>query len=53
MLYKDQAEIPAWAKAAVEKVTEKGWMEGDTDGNFRPNDPITRAEMAVILSRLN
>ncbi len=53
MLYKDQAEIPAWAKEAVEKVTEKGWMEGDTEGNFRPNAPITRAEMAVILSRLN
>ncbi|MBR2012737.1 MAG: peptidoglycan DD-metalloendopeptidase family protein [Clostridia bacterium] len=53
MLYKDQAEIPAWAKEAVEKVTEKGWMEGDTQGNFRPNDPITRAEMAMILSRLN
>lgn len=53
MLYKDQAEIPAWAKEAVEKVTEKGWMEGDTQGNFRPNDPITRAEMAMILSRLD
>lgn len=53
MLYKDQAEIPAWAKEAVEKVSEKGWMEGDTQGNFRPNDPITRAEMAMILSRLN
>ena len=53
MLYKDQEKIPTWAKKAVEKVTEKGWMEGDTEGNFRPNEPITRAEVAVILSRLN
>lgn len=53
MDYKDQAEIPAWAKEAVDQVTEKGWMEGDPSGNFRPNDPITRAELAVVLSRLN
>ena len=52
MTYKDEASIPAWAKDAVKTVTEKGWMEGDTAGNFRPNDPVTRAEMAVILSRL-
>ncbi len=52
MAYKDEASIPAWAKDAVEKATEQGWMVGDPDGNFRPNAPITRAEMAVILSRL-
>ncbi len=50
--YKDQKSIPAWAEDAVEKVTEKGYMVGDDQGNFRPNDPITRAEMAVILQRL-
>ncbi len=52
MAYKDQSQIPAWAKAAVEKATKEGWMIGDEEGNFRPNEPITRAEMAVILSRL-
>jgi hypothetical protein len=52
MIFKDQAEIPAWAKEAVEKAAEKGWMVGDENGNFRPNDPISRAEMAVVLSRL-
>ena len=52
MAYKDEATIPAWAKDAVDKATEKGWMKGDPEGNFRPNDPVTRAEMAVILSRL-
>ncbi len=52
MDFKDQSAIPDWAKEAVQTVSEKGWMIGDDAGNFRPNDPITRAEMAVILSRL-
>lgn len=53
MTYKDEKSIPDWAKAAVNRVTARGLMQGGTDGNFRPNDPITRAEMAVILDRLN
>lgn len=50
--YKDQKSIPAWAKDAVDYVTEKKLMIGDDRGNFNPNKPITRAEMAVILERL-
>lgn len=52
MDFKDKAEIPAWAKAAVEEAAADGLMLGDGDGNFRPNDPITRAEFAVVLQRL-
>lgn len=51
--YKDAKKIPAWAKAAVEEATKKGWMKGDDQGNFRPNDPITRAEFAVVLDRIH
>ena len=51
--YKDQKSIPAWAKDAVERVTKKKLMIGDDQGNFNPNKPITRAEMAVILDRLD
>ena len=51
-MFKDQNSIPEWAEDAVESVAKKGLMVGDDQGNFRPNDPITRAEMAVILSRL-
>lgn len=50
--FTDEKEIPSWAKSAVQKCAEKGWMKGDENGAFRPNDPLTRAEMAVILSRL-
>lgn len=49
--YADAAKIPAWAKSAVDYVTEKGYMVGDGK-NFRPNDPITRVEVAAILERL-
>ncbi len=52
-MFQDEAQIPAWAKEAVEEAAEKGLMVGDPDGKFRPNDPITRAELAVILSRLS
>lgn len=52
MAYKDEASIPAWAKDAVQKVTDAGLMLGDDQGNFRPNAPITRAEMAVLAARL-
>lgn len=49
--YKDAAQIPSWARDAVEYVGKKGYMIGN-NGLFRPNDPITRAEMAVILKKL-
>ena len=52
MTFKDSNEVPAWAQDAVEKVTEKGWMLGDDLGKFNPNDPVTRAELAVVLNRI-
>lgn len=52
MAYRDENTIPAWAKDAVERVTEKGWMLGDDQGKFNPNDPVTRAELAVVLARM-
>lgn len=53
MAYKDADKIPAWAKDAVQEVTEKGLMLGDDLGNFNPDQPVTRAELAVALSRLD
>ncbi len=52
MAYRDEKAIPAWAEDAVETVTDKGWMLGDDQGNFNPNDPVTRAELAVVLARM-
>ncbi|MBE5040810.1 S-layer homology domain-containing protein [Ructibacterium gallinarum] len=40
-----------WAQEAIEKWSEYGIIEG-FEGNFKPDDAITRAEMAVIIDRL-
>ena len=44
--------IPAYAQGAVEVAVAKGLVKGYPDGTFRPNQPVTRAEAAVILDRL-
>lgn len=38
-----------WAEKAIDYVVEKKYMVGDGNGTFRPNDKLTRAEMAQIL----
>ncbi|HWI61099.1 MAG TPA: Ig-like domain-containing protein, partial [Symbiobacteriaceae bacterium] len=40
-----------WAATYIELVRQKGLMMGDPNGNFRPEDAITRAELATILAR--
>jgi|GEM_PF-569484 len=40
-----------WAAPAIEKWAGYGVLRG-SNGKFRPNDPITRAEMATILDNL-
>ncbi|WNS46932.1 Ig-like domain-containing protein [Paenibacillus sp. MMS20-IR301] len=41
-----------WAANAISQVSASGIMKGYADGSFKPNQTITRAEMAAILSRL-
>lgn len=41
-----------WACDAIEKMAELGVVNGYEDNTFRPGNPITRAEVAVMLSRL-
>ena len=43
--------IPAWASDAVAAAVEAGYIQGYADGTFRSNQPITRAEIAAIVSR--
>lgn len=52
MAFKDQKDIPVWAEAAVNEAVKDGLMLGDDTGKFRPNDPVTRAELAVVLARM-
>lgn len=40
-----------WAAGAIAWVKARGLMAGYSDGTFRPDAPLTRAEMAAILER--
>lgn len=41
-----------WAANSIDKVKELGLMKGDKEGKFNPDAPLTRAQMASILSIL-
>jgi N-acetylmuramoyl-L-alanine amidase len=41
-----------WAEAAIQEMVDKKIMVGDGKGTFRPDDTITRAEIAQMASNL-
>lgn len=41
-----------WARGYIETASDFGLFTGYDDGTFRPQSPVTRAEFAVVLSRL-
>ncbi|WP_405106092.1 polysaccharide lyase family 8 super-sandwich domain-containing protein [Paenibacillus sp. FSL K6-1217] len=49
--FKDSDRIGPWAKAAIARAVSLGIIQGDNNSNFRPDAPVTRAEMAVMLAR--
>ncbi len=49
--FTDGDKIGAWAQNDIATASALGWIKGNADGSFRPNAPITRAEMAVMVSR--
>ena len=42
-----------WAEKSIRRCIERGLMKGYPDGSFQPDKPVTRAELAVILDRLD
>ena len=42
-----------WAEKAIRRCIERGLLKGYPDGSFQPDKPVTRAELAVILDRLD
>lgn len=50
--FHDGETIASWAASAVSAVYKLGLIKGDNEGNFRPTDPITRQEAAVLLDRV-
>jgi len=41
-----------WAKESIERMAKLGIIKGDSEGNFKPDDPLTRAQLAAVLDRL-
>lgn len=38
-----------WAANYIEPLVQQGWLSGFRDGSFRPDEPMTRAQFAVLL----
>lgn len=49
--FPDVAE-DSWARPYIASVAAKGWMIGDNEGNFNPNQTVTRAEAITTLNRM-
>jgi len=47
----DKDQFNEWNKEAIQRMSEKGVMRGYENGNFGPNDYVTRSQLAVILDR--
>lgn len=47
-------DVPSdhWAKGAIDKLAQLGLLKGDEAGNFRPEEPVTRAQLAAVLYRV-
>lgn len=50
--FSDEATVPPEDQVFIRAVAAAGVMTGYPDGTFRPGQYLTRADMAVILSRL-
>ncbi|RAP77383.1 S-layer homology domain-containing protein [Paenibacillus montanisoli] len=49
--FRDAGKIPAGSVGYVKVALEKGLIKGYEDRTFRPNQPVTRAELAALLDR--
>ncbi len=41
-----------WARSYIERAAALGWISGYSDGTFRPNNLLTRAETMCIINRM-
>jgi hypothetical protein len=51
--FKDADKVPAGAVGYVAIAVEKGLVSGYENLTFRPNKPVTRAELAALLGRMD
>ncbi len=48
------SDVPAdhWAASFIKTAADNGWINGYTDGTFRPGSAVTRAEAVTMLNRM-
>lgn len=51
--FTDISELDDVSQVYINIIAERGLINGYTDGTFKPDKTMTRAEVAVILSRFN
>ena len=44
-------QISSWSAGYIRAAVDKGFLAGYSDGTFRPNQNISRAQFAVMLYR--
>lgn len=47
----DEKSIPDWARKAIATVVTEGFINTDAQGNISPLKPVTRGDMAYVLSK--
>ncbi|MFD0959100.1 immunoglobulin-like domain-containing protein [Paenibacillus chungangensis] len=50
--FTDESSIGQWAQSAIAIAVERDIISGLPDGSFRPNEPISRVQMAVMLAKV-
>lgn len=50
--FRDRNAIAPWAVGYILLALQEGWLEGYADNTFQPNKPVSRAEAACFMERL-
>lgn len=49
--YPDANNIPQWARKGIATIIAEDFIKTDSEGNIKPLEPMTRADIAYVLSR--
>lgn len=49
--YVDFNDVPDWAGLSVMRLSGAGWLNGYSDGTFRPSQTLTRAEASKLVGK--
>ena len=52
-IFRDMEQVSPWAKDGVERARQLGLLQGDNQGCVNPKNPATRAQVAVLCTRLD